>query len=91
MRRKGQIIATCWNGIARLHSHVLGSYELFNNIWLDHGGSWVQSHVAFGFFRVFVSPRIYVIPYCCCFSNSSPKTPPFSCTFKETEQPEYQC
>ena len=28
---------------------------------LDHGGSWVQIHLGLGFFRVYVSPRIYVI------------------------------
>ena len=34
---------------------------------LDHGGSWVQIHLGLGFFRVYLSPRIYVISCCCCF------------------------
>jgi len=33
---KGQIVGIAWNRIARLHSHVLRSYELTNSITLSH-------------------------------------------------------
>ena len=32
---KGQIVVD-WNGIARLHSHVLAQYQLTNSIALSH-------------------------------------------------------
>ena len=34
MASKGQIVGIDWSRIARLHSHVLGSYELTNSAML---------------------------------------------------------
>ena len=34
MVSKGQIVGIDWNRFARLHSHVLGSYELTNSAML---------------------------------------------------------
>ena len=34
--RKGQIVGIGWNRIARLHSQVLASYEITNNIATSH-------------------------------------------------------
>ena len=84
MVSKGQIVGIDWNRIARLHSHVLAHMNSLTasccHINASHmnsltasrrhtEGRGLKSHLGLGFFRVYVSPRIYVIS-CCYFSVS---------------------
>ena len=60
---KGLIVGIDWNRIARLHSHVLAHMT---------EGRGFKSHLGLGFFfRVYVSPRIYIKSCCCYFSVSN--------------------
>ena len=51
MVSKIHIVGIDWNRIVRLHSHGRG----------------FKSHLGLGFFRVYVSPRMYIILICCCY------------------------
>ena len=68
MVSKGQIVGIDWNRIARLHSHVLAHMNSLTASRCHINAS----HMNWGsdFFRVYVSPRIYVISCCCYFTVS---------------------
>ena len=86
---KGQIVGIDWNRIAWLHSHVLvhmnsltaSRCHINASHMVEHptrSRRVVGSNPIWGsdFFRVYVSPRIYVISCCCYFSVK------FICTVK---------
>ena len=81
MVSKGQIVGIDWNRIAWLHSHVLvhmnsltaSRCHINASHMVEHptrSRRVVGSNPIWGsdFFRVYVSPRIYVISCCCYFS-----------------------
>ena len=71
MVSKGQIVAMDWNRIARLHGHTESSsssvveHPTRSRRVVDSNPIWNSD-----FFRVNVSPRIYIISCCCYFSVS---------------------
>ena len=82
MVSKGQIVGIDWNRIVRLQSHVLAHMNSLTasrcHIEASHMNLLTASRRFVGsnpiwdldFFRVYVSPRIYIISCCCYFSVS---------------------